>query len=209
MWSLFKILKGSKGYTLTEMTAVVATAGILTAVMLPVAVSQVQQGRITAAGGDLSAISSAVSSLLRDTGDYPMRSGPKNTFDSRYAFTLLRSTGPDGIVVAEPDISILGTITSKGTFEPHFFSNSVEYSTVGDQQWRGPYISKRGFDPWGHSYLIYLEGVREAANPDNLTHTTLKNIIVISAGANGVVETAPTDNSPKGDDIITILGRRT
>jgi len=209
MWNLFKILKGSKGYTLTEMTAVVATAGVLTAVMLPVAISQVQQGRITASGGDISGINSAVSSLLRDTGDYPMRSGPENTFESRYFFTLLLSTGPDGVTTAKPDIAALGTITAESTFDPHFVAYSVGYSTVGDQQWRGPYLSKRGLDPWGKSYLIYLEGVREAADPENSTHTTQKNILIISAGSNGVVETSPTDNSPKGDDLLSVLGRRT
>lgn len=208
MWNLFKILKGSKGYTLTEMTAVVATAGVLTAVMLPVAISQVQTGRVTAAAGNISALNSAVSSLLRDTGDYPMRGGPANTFAERYHFTLLLSTGPDGTTTVRPDIAALGTITSEGTFESHFFSNATGYSTAGDQQWRGPYLSKRGLDPWGKSFLIYLEGVREAANPDNATHTTAKNILVISAGPNGVVETRPTDSSPQGDDIITVLGRK-
>lgn len=207
MWSLFKILKGSKGYTLTEMTAVVATAGVLTAVMLPVAISQVQQGRITAAAGNISALNSAVSSLLRDTGDYPMRRDAGNTFASRYHFTLLLSTGPDGTTVVKPDTAVLGTVT-EGTFESHFFSNATGYSTAGDQQWRGPYLSKRGLDPWGKSFLIYLQGVRDAASPDNETRTTSKNILVISAGPNGVVETTPEDSSPKGDDIITVLGRK-
>lgn len=38
---------------------------------------------------------------------------------------------------------------------------------------------------------------------------TDKNILVISAGPNGVVETLPTDSSAKGDGIVTVLGRRT
>lgn len=211
---------GQKGYTLTEMTAVVATAGVLTAVVLPVAVSQVQGSRITAAQGDVNAIGAAVSSLIKDSGDYPMRSGSANAFSDRYAKTLLLSTEPNG-TTREPDFSKLGTvgtdITAKDSFEIHFFTNksgtTTLYSTSGELQWKGPYLSKRGLDPWGKSYLIYLQGVRDAANPDETDATkkgkTDKNILVISAGPNGVVETLSTDNSAKGDDIVTVLGRRT
>lgn len=202
MWTLCKILKGSKGYTLTEMAAVVATAGVLTAVMLPVAVSQVQQGRITAAGGDVQAIGAAVTSLLRDTGDYPMRGGTGNAFADRFAKTLLLSTDKDGTTTASPDITTLGTISSEGDFEGHFYTNTL-YSSTGDQIWRGPYLSSRKLDPWGNSYLIFLEGIKDAADPTGAGSST-KNLLILSAGPNGVIETDPTDSSPEGDDIMTV-----
>lgn len=212
---------GQKGYTLTEMTAVVATAGVLTAVVLPVAVSQVQGSRIIAAQGDVNAIGAAISGFLKETGDYPMRSGNSNTFTVRYAKTILFSTEPDGTTTRDPDFAKLGVVgttdlTARDTFEIHFFTNksgsTTFYSTTGELQWKGPYISKRGLDPWGKSYLIYMQGIRDAADPDAAAADkgkTDKNILVISAGPNGVVETLPTDNSAKGDDIVTVLGRRT
>jgi len=204
MWTLCKILKGSKGYTLTEMAAVVATAGVLTAVMLPVAVSQVQQGRITAAGGDVQAIGAAVTSLLRDTGDYPMRGATGNGFAARFAETLLLSTDKDGTTKVEPEgiTSAMGTITSIGTFEPHFYTNTL-YSSTGDQIWRGPYLSSRKLDPWGNSYLIFLEGIRDAADPSG-TGSSTENLLILSAGPNGVIETDGSDSSPEGDDIMTV-----
>lgn len=58
--------------------------------------------------------------------------------------------------------------------------------------------------------MIYLQGVWDAADPEATDKgKTDKNILVISAGPNGVVETLPTDASAKGDDIVTVLGRRT
>jgi type II secretory pathway pseudopilin PulG len=207
---LIKRLKESKGYTLTEMTAVVATAGVLTAVMLPVAINQVQQGRLTAAAGDVQSISGAVASLLRDTGDYPMRNSTADTIASRYAKTIIYSTQTQTTTVTADDkpegvTTALGMTTiAEDTFDNHFFVNQF-YDSSGDQQWKGPYLSSRKLDPWGKSYFVYLEGVLDAATAG----TTDKKLIVGSGGPNGTWETSGTASTPSNDDIMAVLSGST
>ncbi len=202
---LIKRLKESKGYTLTEMTAVVATAGVLTAVMLPVAISQVQQGRLTAAAGDIQAISGAVAALLRDTGDYPMRNSSNDDITSRYNKIIIYSTQTETTSVNTDDIpedmDTIGNIESDDTFDNHFYVNPPFYDTSGDQQWKGPYLSSRKLDPWGKSYFVYMEGVFDAASGG----TTTKNLIVGSGGPNGTWETLGTATTPSNDDIMAVL----
>lgn len=216
---LIKKLKGSAGYTLTEMTAVVATAGVLTAVMLPVAISQVQQGRVTAAAGDVAAIGAALSGILRDTQDYPMRNGSAQTPSVRFAKTLLFSTDDAGIVLQPAGAAAFGgtdaatTVTgSQDTFTPHFYENGPTavasdnfYTGLGDVAWKGPYLTVKKLDPWGTSYVLYLGPVQAAAGVTPCTAICTGNVIVLSAGPDRILNTGPTATSPGGDDIMQLL----
>jgi hypothetical protein len=68
-------------------------------------------------------------------------------------------------------------------------------STMGGQGWHGPYITTLEADPWGRAYLVNVDGLvdlRESA-------------MVLSAGPNGIVETAANSVRPGGDDLIQML----
>lgn len=227
---LIKRLKGSEGYTLTEMTAVVATSAVLIGVMLPVAVGQVQNARITSASGDIRGISSAVSTILNDTQDYPMRSGATQAVDVRYARTILYSTDEDEIFDRPENMSLFGGsggadtkaafASHEDSFTPHFYTNEVSstspvtttklYAGVEKVQWKGPYLTSKKLDPWGKSYVIFLRPVAFAADATGgLSGSIEENIMVFSAGPNRIVNTGPTATSPGGDDLVQILAGAT
>jgi hypothetical protein len=74
-------------------------------------------------------------------------------------------------------------------------SDALLTSAMGGDRWHGPYITRLEADPWGRAYLVNVEGLvdrRESA-------------LVLSAGANGIVETSAGAVRPGGDDLIQML----
>lgn len=228
MQGFFSRIKSSQGYTLTEMAAVVASAGIITAVALPAAVEQVGRGRVSKAQGDVLHIISAINNFVKDTGELPVRrvaQVAEKDVEDRFFFTVLLTTRFEkkGTVGALPEAippqdnnngDFFGGVNAGriGTFEAPLFTNRASdiLGGVGDANgnlydptvWRGPYPSRRTLDPWGHSYVVFLRGAREnALEPEKRSRFKLW---VLSAGPNGKLETDPTDESPRGDDIGTV-----
>ncbi|MCD6326610.1 hypothetical protein J7M28_03515 [bacterium] len=64
--------------------------------------------------------------------------------------------------------------------------------------WNGPYLPHENPDPWGRAYLVSASGFQGGTNPDN-------NVWCLSAGPNGVVETAPSFRQTVGDDVGQIM----
>ncbi len=57
--------------------------------------------------------------------------------------------------------------------------------------WKGPYLDAVDPDPWGNAYLVNCHGF----------HDSRERIWILSAGANGIVETPPQCSETRGDDI--------
>ena len=75
--------------------------------------------------------------------------------------------------------------------------------------WRGPYLGGPiGPDPWGNRYAVNVRYLDPGANVAGPLAGYTADVIVLSAGPNGVVETPfeVEGNTPGGDDIIYILG---
>ena len=64
-------LKGSDGYTLTEMLVVVGVIALIAAVLVPTLMGQMQRARAKAARIQLDNIASAVEMFRSDVGHYP------------------------------------------------------------------------------------------------------------------------------------------
>ena len=64
-------LKGSDGYTLTEMLVVVGVIALIAGVLVPTVVSQMRRARAKAAHVQLENVASAVEVYRSDTGHYP------------------------------------------------------------------------------------------------------------------------------------------
>lgn len=67
-------LKGSDGYTLTEMLVVIGVISLIAAVLVPTMMSQMQRARAKAARVQLENVASAVEMFRSDTGHYPKTS---------------------------------------------------------------------------------------------------------------------------------------
>lgn len=111
----------------------------------------------------------------------------------------------------------------KDLMDNHLVTNSVTYTSpsftggggprvgVG---WRGPYLSGPiDVDPWGNSYqagTLFLAVASDAAAGSTAGQRQggwTSDVVVISAGSNGVVQTAfgATATSAVGDDVIFVL----
>lgn len=64
-------LKGSDGYTLTEMLVVVGVIALIAAVLVPTLMGQMQRARAKAAKVQLDNVASAVEMFRSDVGHYP------------------------------------------------------------------------------------------------------------------------------------------
>jgi len=229
------MLKGSCGYTLTEMAAVVATTGVITAVALPVAIEQVNQGKFARAQEDILHLSGAMINLLKTAGDLPMRRWADTAgadVENTFFFTVILSTRRNDVVagltppplpeIVPPEDNVNGDFfggVNSGriaSYEAPFFTNRAAdvLGGIGDVNgnlynpnlWRGPYFSRRGLDPWGRSYVIFLQGIREVAFDP--TFDTPFKMWILSAGPNGKLETIPTEDHVRGDDMGIVAPSR-
>lgn len=63
---------------------------------------------------------------------------------------------------------------------------------MAGSRWQGPYVDGLHPDPWGHAYLLNVEGLVDGREPP----------VVLSAGPNGIVDTPAGSAVAQGDDIL-------
>ncbi|MCP4365322.1 MAG: prepilin-type N-terminal cleavage/methylation domain-containing protein [Planctomycetes bacterium] len=208
--SLYKALKERKGFTLPEVAAVVAITGTLAAIVVPVAIDQIGEGRQAGAQLGVNGIADAMGGFFNDTGEWPDRSGA--TPDS---FEVLRSGNtnanfdlfgtPSTGNVADPDVGL--TDWSDGTggsdaFVNHLTVDNSGYVTNG-VNWNGPYMPQVFNDPWGRNYLVYAKAFTQGDDGDGNDIF----VWVISAGPNETLETNVTspilNNVPVTDGSVS------
>jgi prepilin-type N-terminal cleavage/methylation domain-containing protein len=183
-----KALKGSRGYTLMEVAAVVAVTATLAAVVVPVAMDKVESSKKARALEDIKSLASAIATFYSDTGVWPAYS-TSSAYQSRV---------PDvEVLVTAGDDPTIGTNTGWSltkTDEAHdqFVTNEPKYDF-----WNGPYIEslKDKKDPWGQKYVIWVKGF----------YTSTHDGWILSAGPNGKIDTVNTSATLSGDDIGIVL----
>src|SRR3989338_734186 len=211
-------LRDGTGFTLPEVTAVVAITGTLAAVIVPVAVDQIEKGRFARAAMDVDSISSAASAFFRDTGEWPDRKGTTPDFyyvlrsGNTVATFDLFSTTPTTGNVKDPGVgltnwnSFAGTSGRADAMVNHLtFDNPGNLGTTTngyreqDVNWNGPYMPQVFNDPWGRNYLVYARAfyapsVSNIGTSGETGFVQGGNIFVwvISGGPNKVLETNVT-----------------
>lgn len=69
-------------------------------------------------------------------------------------------------------------------------------SSLGGAHWRGPYMPEKiGPDPWGHAYIVNVNGFFSSS----------ERTMVICAGPNGQINTAASATIAGGDDIMMLI----
>lgn len=183
---------GQGGYTLIEVAAVVAITATLAAVVVPVAMEKVQEGKETSALGDCKAIGAAIASFNKDTGIWPAKSGATTThFETLY-------TGSS----SDNPTATTGWLTANkiDEMEDHLVVDNPPTTKyiASLYNWKGPYIESlaKKKDPWGHNYVVYVKALHTA------TSSTAKEYgWILSAGPDGKLDTVVTANATGGDDI--------
>lgn len=178
------------GFTLIEIIVILAVISILVAILTPTVLKYIDEARGNRAQSDVNNISAMLNDLIKDTGQYPGAkldpTVPANTF----------LCGPGTV-----DLAGWGTTANCEALANHLATNSPgtaastdDYPSTGKFRWRGPYLTNLSEDPWGNAYQI---------NASTLVGGNTTPTWVISAGPDGVFQTATTATTLSGDDVGT------
>jgi len=150
----------------------------LSGVVMPAVADGIAEGRVADAQGAMHDIARGLAAYSADT--------------------LFLPTGREG----RTNVAWLygpGELPADNSFieggEGRALADALLEDVLGGEGWNGPYLPGLSPDPWGRAYLVNVDGWidgREVA-------------MVLSAGPNGRVETAATENRPGGDDVILLL----
>lgn len=208
-------LSGGKrdGFTLIEMVVVIAVIALLAAIVTPLAISVIKDARISKAAGDAASMAKAIQRYRIDTGVYPF---VNQATETTAQFAVLSTTGGSsptatgsvGWSATNPE-NYAGSGSCDGTpgapssdqnlFSNHLLDNGPTFTVPTNPRksgWKGTYVSELDEDPWGNKYL---------SNIGNASDGCSFGVYVLSAGPNGIVETAydlALTGTAAGDDVI-------
>ena len=196
----------SRGFTLIEIIVILAVLAILVATLTPVVLKYVEDAKLTRAKNDVTAISTAITALIQDSGQYPGALADANFLCGPGTLATAGATGwaANLIGAAATSCTLTGNTAPAGSsLAGHLIVNdpnesgtttATDYKTAGSNRWKGPYVQTLNEDPWGNAYEI---------NGSALTSSGTAAVWVISAGPNGTFETATTATNiaSSSDDI--------
>lgn len=206
-----RLSRSEGGFTLIELVVVLAVIALLAATLTPLVTRYIQDARIARAQDEVKVIGAAMQKFEQDLGRFPFFSNGAGT---------LREADQDVVVLQGPgDMPTEDTASNwtsstvtgckaascvRDELADQLIKNAPTYPTTRSEGkpfvWRGPFLDKLETDPWGNKYLVNIQNARSDKE---------FAAFILSAGANGKVETAfePTGGrtinlTPGGDDII-------
>jgi prepilin-type N-terminal cleavage/methylation domain-containing protein len=208
------MVRARRGFTLIELTVVLAVIVTLALVLTPSVANFVNDARVARAQNDSRTIATAILEFYKDNGFAPQwavaQNGGPGSATSRLDILISPGNAP-GIHPRAKTLagtSLAAWLTGRvGLLADQLMSDTPAYATrtPGMQfGWNGPYLSSApGSDPWGNRYIVNIGQVDLAAG--NGLGTTKFAVWVLSAGPNGIIETLPnqpfTSAMLGGDDI--------
>jgi prepilin-type N-terminal cleavage/methylation domain-containing protein len=202
----------SRGFTLVEVVVVLAVVLLLSAIAVPLVTGYIEDGRRTRATAEIKTIAGAVTNFYKDYGKWPARSnaGVDNVLFVLYTGSALPAANPFAAAHQFDTWALNGT--NGDVLDNQLLRNTPKgsaggaYPTTGQFIWRGPYLAGgMGNDPWNRPYVI---NVTAGHSTDAINY---KRMFVLSAGANGVIDTpaaATATTDIAGDDIGIIINQR-
>ncbi len=171
-------------FSLVEVVLVLALVVSLTALVVPGMTRSVIPDLEGQASRQLSAIGKGLTRYRRETGRNPCG------FRGTPAYGWLHGPGraPQFERLPEGDAGNLAWFL-------------MENRMGGGRGWRGPYCDDLTADPWGRQYIVLCQALWPADG--RMLH--LPGVWVLSAGADGVIQTRPGDPVPVGDDLGIIV----
>ena len=178
----------SKGFTLIEIIVILAVISILVAILTPTVLKYIAEAQTNRAQEDVKIVSAMLNDLIRDTGQYPGNflfgdtficgPGTQPSTGTVWCTAANSKQLSNHLIINDPNES--GTTTA------------ADYRSSGTFRWKGPYVQGLNEDPWGNAYAI---------NASTLVGGNTSPTWVISAGPDGVFQTATTATTVSGDDI--------
>ena len=187
------------GFTLIELTVVLAVIVTLALVLTPSIANFINDARSARARSDCQTIVSAVSQFYRDNGFFPswklaQKGGPGLP---QNRVQLLVSPGN----VPLEDQPSLWTTGVAGLLSEQLMTDAPGYTLRAPTSqfgWNGPYLSSEiGADPWGNRYVVNIDLIDTSASATGRGGGVKAAVWVLSAGPNGIIET------PFGQSILS------
>lgn len=184
------MLRNKRGFTLIEVIVVAAIIAILAGILVPMIFNQIDESKVSRAQGDVKGIQAAMLAFRKDVGKFP-----KMDTATTEAGTILVSTG------TLPTLGVGWDSTTQLSMNDHLVTNGPanalwypvgSATTVG---WKGPYGTAFPEDPWGKAYVVNIKNIG----------TAQARIFILSAGADGVLDTEILDTAINGNDIGVII----
>ena len=195
------------GFTLIELTVVLAVIVTLALVIAPAIGGIVAEARLARAQRDCQNIASAIVVFYRDNGFFPSwrlaRAGGPGLPEHR--LQLLVSPGR----IPQEDQQTPWTTGLAGQLVEQLVTDSPGYALRGPTSqtgWNGPYFSTAiNSDPWGNRYVVNIELLDSSATPITRSGRIKAAVWVLSAGPDGFIDTPFVQSiltaAPGGDDI--------
>ena len=197
------------GFTLIELTVVLAVIVTLALVLTPSIANFINDSRVARARNDCQTIQSGIYQFWRDTGYFPLWKLAQNGGAGLPAnrFQLLVSRGN----IPLEDTPTLWSTGTSGLLVDQLIHNAPGYvlkSPTSQFGWNGPYFSSElGADPWGNRYVVNIGLIDTSPGAVSGNGQPKLAVWVLSAGPNGTIETPflqPILNAVAyGDDIAT------
>ena len=169
--------RDQRGFTLVEVIVVAGIIAILAGALIPLILKEIDEARSSRAYADIRAISAAVLVLKKDTGKWAQAATAGCATDLAY----LKGAGNTPTVLP-PDV---------GAGATGMLDDALTADTFGcyGPNWKGPYMTSVGADPWGNFYLLDSESF--GGSP----------VWLISAGPDGQFQTGVGSKTLVGDDV--------
>lgn len=183
--------RGRAGFTLIELTVVLAVIVTLALVLTPSISNFINDSRSARARTDCQTIAAAIVQFYRDTGFFPQwetaNAGGAGLPADRLQLLVSRGSLP------LEEVPTLWSTGGAGELAAQLMSNGPGYAlrTPASQfGWNGPYVSSEmGPDPWGRRYVVNVGLIDTSPGPVTGTGSVKSAVWVLSAGANGTIET--------------------
>lgn len=199
-------MTSSRGFTLVEVTVLLAVIGLLVGLVSTTTGDMLQQSRMLSARDEVEQIGRAVTAFYADSGFFPRT---EDTVDGRPGTTLLGALASEASLPDTNEAAAPWTQSRLDLMVAHLVRNERGYQgrIAGVANgWAGPYLTTvPAADPWGHAYLVNVFYLDPRNVVQELDGTPLGAVWALSAGPNGVIETPfyqPRDRGQLyGDDV--------
>ncbi len=198
---------GSGGFTLIELTVVLAVLVTLALVLTPSITNFINDSRVARTKADTQTIAAAMVQFYKDNGFFPQWSAANAGGPGLPASLVDLLVGPGNV----PTVAAANTWTTgtTDTMADQLLANAPAYTlknATAAYGWNGPYLSNSiSADAWNNRYMINVGLIDTTQGTQTALGATKQAVWVISAGANGIIETAYSQDMTTavlgGDDI--------
>jgi prepilin-type N-terminal cleavage/methylation domain-containing protein len=194
------------GFTLIELTVVLAVIVTLALILTPSIANFINDANTARSRSDTQTLGAAVVQFYKDTGVFPQWSASQNGGAGTPANKVDLLISPGNVPAsAQQTLWITGksdTVTNQLIANAPGYSVRTATSGFG---WNGPYLPGIGADAWGNRYMVNV-GLLDATTGQQAAGGGVKSAVwVLSAGPNGTIETLYTQPMTTaiigGDDI--------